>query len=137
VLYRAFDSFSAIGVENIICQDVVACLASFAVILFCSPLIGFVFGLSAGLMSRFTSHDSVTEPLIVLMFGYISFLSAEMFHLSGILSYVLTFDIVIFLFKRHMLIIYLAALTVMTAGEVSIFDCLCNFVIDICNTVTL
>ena len=68
-----------------------ACLASFAVILFGSPLIGLVFGLSAGLISLFTSHVHVIEPPIVFVFGYLSFLSAEMFHLSGILSYV-TFD---------------------------------------------
>lgn len=74
-------------------QDVAACIASFAVVLFGSPLIGLVLGLSAGVMSRFTSHISVVEPLVVFMFGYISFLSAEMFHLSGILSYV-AFDIV-------------------------------------------
>ena len=69
-------------------QDIVACIASFAVVLFGSPLIGIVLGLSAGAMSRFTSHISVIEPLVVFMFGYISFLSAEMFRLSGILSYV-------------------------------------------------
>jgi len=72
----------------VIDQDIVACIASFAVVLFGSPLIGIVLGLSAGAMSRFTSHISVIEPLVVFMFGYISFLSAEMFRLSGILSYV-------------------------------------------------
>jgi len=94
MLYRAFSSFSAIGVDDVIYQDVIACLVSFTVILLLSPLIGIVFGFCAGLMSRFTSHISVIEPLIVFTFGYMSFLSAEMFHLSGILSYV-TFNVVI------------------------------------------
>jgi len=100
VLYRAFDSFSTVGVENDVYQDVVACLASFAVVLLGSLLTGIVFGMSAGFMSRFTSHISVMEPLIVFVFGYMSFLSAEMFNLSGILSYV-TFDIVISFFLLH------------------------------------
>lgn len=99
MLYRAFDSINTVGVENIIYQDVVACLASVAVVLFGSLLIGIVFGLSAGLVSRFTSHISVVEPLVVFIFGYMSFFSVEMLHLSGILSYV-TVDVVIFvLFK--------------------------------------
>jgi len=88
MLYRAFDNFSTIGIKY---QEVVACLASFAGILFGSPLIGIVFGLSAGLVSRFASHVSVVEPVIVFLFGYMSFLTAEMLRLSGILSYV-TFD---------------------------------------------
>ena len=96
MLYRAFDSITTVGVENVVFQDVVACLAYCAVVLFGSLLIGIVFGLSAGLLSRFTSHISVIEPLIVFIFGYLSFFSMEMFHLSGILSYV-TADVVIFI----------------------------------------
>jgi len=65
-----------------------ACLASFAVILFCSPLMGIAFGLCASLISRLSSRVAVVEPLIVFVFGYMSYLTAEMFHLSGILSYV-------------------------------------------------
>jgi len=106
MLYRAFDSFSTIGVENVIYQDIVACVASFALSLFGSLLIGIVFGLSAGLMSRFTSHISVVEPLIVFVFGYMSFLSAEMFHLCGILSYV-TFDVFIFFLFEYQYFIVL------------------------------
>jgi len=100
VLYLAFDSFSSFGVQNVVYQDVVACLASFAVVLFGSLLTGVVVGLSAGLVSRFTSRVSVIEPLIVFVFGYVSFFSAEMFHLCGILSYV-TFDVLIFILFKH------------------------------------
>jgi len=78
-------------------QDVIACLVSSAVILLVSPLIGIVFAFSAGFVSRFTNRVSVIEPLTVFVFGYMSFLSAEMFHLSGILSYV-SFDIFVFYF---------------------------------------
>jgi len=84
------------GIENIAYQDVIVCLVSFAVILLVSPLIGIVFAFSAGLVSRFTNHISVIEPITIFMFGYMSFLLAEMFHLSGILSYVSFCHIVYF-----------------------------------------
>jgi len=75
-------------VENIVYQDMVTYLMSFAVNLLVSPLIGIMFGFTAGLASRFANHVIVVEPLIFFVFGYLSFYSAEMFHLSGILSYV-------------------------------------------------
>ena len=105
MLYQAFNSFSTVGVENVTCHDVVACLASFAVVLFGSLLIGIVFGFSAGLVTRFTSHSSIIAPLVVFVFGYMSFFSAEMFHLCGILSYV-TFDVVFILFKHCYIVVY-------------------------------
>jgi len=88
MLYLAFDSFNTVAVENVVYQDTVACVASFTAILCGSLLTGVVFGLSAGLMSRLTSHVIIIEPLVVFAFGFMSFLSAELFHLSGILSYV-------------------------------------------------
>lgn len=90
-----FQSFSLIGTENIIFQDILACFASFLLIVFGSPLIGILFGLSGGLMSRFTYRVRVIEPLIVFVFGYLSFLLAEMFHLSGILALVCIFIVLL------------------------------------------
>ena len=81
-----FEGFIKIGSGNIMYSDVAACLASFVIILVGSPLIGVVYGFAGGLMSRFTYRVRVIEPLIVFVFGYLSYLSAEMFHLSGILS---------------------------------------------------
>jgi len=95
VLYRAFNSLNTMGVENVIYQDVVTCLVSFAVNSLVSSLIGIMFGFSAVLMCSCTNHVSVIEPLIVFVFGYMSFLSAEMLHHSGILSCV-TFHVVLF-----------------------------------------
>lgn len=80
-------------------QDVVTCVVSLAVILLVSPLIGVILGLFAGAMSRFTSRITLVEPVIVFVFGCMSFLSSEMFHLSGILSYV-EFDLVVFLLEH-------------------------------------
>jgi len=81
-----FEGFIKIGTGNIRYSDMAACLASFLIIVIGSPLIGIAYGFAGGLMSRFTFRVRVIEPLIVFVFGYLSYLSAEMFHLSGILS---------------------------------------------------
>jgi len=91
--------FNTVGVENITYQDAVACFVSFAVVLLGSLLIGIVIGFAAGLVFHFTSHISVIEPLVVFVFGYMSFFLTEIFHLSGIMSYV-TFALVISVFKN-------------------------------------
>jgi sodium/hydrogen exchanger-like protein 3 len=86
VLYHVFEGFSEIGIENILGIDIVAGFASFFVIVFGATGIGMVLGLIGGFISRFTHHVRIMEPLIVFVIGYLSFLLAEMFHLSGILS---------------------------------------------------
>lgn len=86
VLYRMFEGFIEIGPSRITVSDILACMASFVIIIFGSPVIGIICGFMGGLMSRFTYRVRVIEPLIVFVFGYLSYLSAEIFHLSGILS---------------------------------------------------
>lgn len=81
-----FKKFSEIGIADILAVDVVAAVASFFIIVFVSTAIGIVYGLIGSFVSRFTSHVRVIEPLIVFVTGYLSYLTAEMFHLSGILS---------------------------------------------------
>ncbi|ESN98753.1 hypothetical protein HELRODRAFT_106963, partial [Helobdella robusta] len=86
VLYHLFEGFSEIGIENIQGIDIIAGIASFFVIVFGATGIGMLLGLLAGFMSRFTKHQRKMEPLLVLVIGYLSFIIAEMFHLSGIIS---------------------------------------------------
>jgi solute carrier family 9 (sodium/hydrogen exchanger), member 3 len=81
-----FEGFIEIRPSNIKYSDVLACMASVLIIIFGSPMIGIAYGFAGGLMSRFTYRVRVIEPLIVFVFGYLSYLTAEMFHLSGILS---------------------------------------------------
>ena len=47
---------------------------------------GVIYGLVAAFMTRFTNHVRVVEPLIVLVIAYLSYLTAQMFYLSGILA---------------------------------------------------
>ena len=39
-----------------------------------------------GFVTRFTNHARVLEPLFVFVMAYMSYLNAEIFHMSGILA---------------------------------------------------
>jgi len=81
-----FESYSQIGGENIITVDILAGLGSFILVAIGATFIGVVHGLIAAFISRFTNEVRVIEPLVVFVIGYLSYLTAELFHLSGILS---------------------------------------------------
>ena len=81
-----FETYSEIGNSNITNMDMVAGAASFIVVGLGGTLIGIVVGLLAAFVTRFTEHVPIIQPLIILVFGYTSYLTAEMFHLSGIMA---------------------------------------------------
>ena len=83
-----FSGLSEIGEENVIAVDVVLGVVSFFVVVIGSVGIGTLMGLAGAWSARFTHHLRVMEPMIVVVIPYLSFLVAEMFHLSGILAYV-------------------------------------------------
>jgi len=86
VLYRMFDKFSALGIEQIGAGDVVKAVVSFVVVLLGSSLIGLVCGLLGSASTRFTHHATLTEPLLLYFLSYLAYIAAELFHLSGILA---------------------------------------------------
>lgn len=88
VLYRMFDSFADMGTDNIIPVDIILGCTSFFIVAFGGVIIGIVFGLIACFTTKFTEHTPVLEPLIILTYSYLSYLTAEMFSTSGILAYV-------------------------------------------------
>ncbi|KAG1929631.1 sodium/hydrogen exchanger [Pimephales promelas] len=49
-------------------------------------MVGGVYGILAAFTSRFTAHTRVIEPLFVFVYSYMAYLSAEVFHLSGIMA---------------------------------------------------
>ena len=49
-------------------------------------LIGIIFGFLASFTTKFTKHTPVLEPLIVISYAYLSYLTAEMTSTSGILA---------------------------------------------------
>ncbi len=86
VLYRMFDGFSSMGQENILKIDLVLGLMSFIVTAFGGVLIGLIFGVLASFTTKFTEHTPILEPLIILTYSYLAYLTAEMFSTSGILA---------------------------------------------------
>ena len=81
-----FEGFSLIGADNVLPVDVVYGILSFIIVIVGSTVIGLISGLLGGLSTRFTHHFRVVEPLVIFIICYLSFLVAEMFHLSGILA---------------------------------------------------
>ncbi|XP_019340469.2 sodium/hydrogen exchanger 4 [Alligator mississippiensis] len=87
VLYNIFIAFSQMHrYEEIEPVDVLAGFARFFVVGLGGVLFGIVFGFVSAFMTRFTQNISSIEPLLVFMFSYLSYLSAETLYISGILA---------------------------------------------------
>uniref|UniRef100_A0A3Q0RND7 Sodium/hydrogen exchanger n=1 Tax=Amphilophus citrinellus TaxID=61819 RepID=A0A3Q0RND7_AMPCI len=84
VLSHLFEEFAGIGtVTWVNCfLGVIALL----VVALGGVLIGAIYGILAAFTSRFSSHTRVIEPLFVFVYSYMAYLTAEMFHLSGIMA---------------------------------------------------
>ena len=82
VLYRMFEAFS--GQETVTGNHIGAGVGSFFVVSLGGLGTGIVFGILTALLTRFTDHVRVIEPIAVLAMGYLAYLFAEMFRLSGI-----------------------------------------------------
>ena len=86
VLYRMFESFNAIGEDNLTGTDIVLGIVSFFVVSIGGILIGLIYGVLTAFCTRFTNRVRVIEPIFVFVMSYLSYLTAEMFRLSPILS---------------------------------------------------
>ncbi|KAJ7425289.1 Sodium/hydrogen exchanger 4 [Willisornis vidua] len=87
VLYNIFIAFTQMHrYEEIESIDVFAGFARFFVVGLGGVLFGIVFGFVSAFMTRFTQNISAIEPLLVFMFSYLSYLSAETLYISGILA---------------------------------------------------
>ncbi|XP_022103406.1 sodium/hydrogen exchanger 3-like isoform X2 [Acanthaster planci] len=88
VLYRMFESFNAIGAENLLAVDIIGGFFSFFVVSIGGVLIGLFYGFLTALLTRLTHKARVIEPIFVFVMAYLAYLTAEMFRLSSILSIV-------------------------------------------------
>jgi len=86
VLYHMFEAYVEIEEENIQYTDIAKGFASFIVVAGGGTIIGVVWGYITGFVTRFTNHATVLEPLFVFTMAYLSYLTAEIFHMSGILA---------------------------------------------------
>ncbi|XP_043972450.1 sodium/hydrogen exchanger 1 isoform X2 [Gambusia affinis] len=84
VLYHLFEEFMDSG--SVTAVDAILGFVSFLIVALGGVLIGAIYGILAAFTSRFTSHTRVIEPLFVFLYSYMAYLSAEVFHLSGIMS---------------------------------------------------
>ncbi|XP_041933638.1 Na(+)/H(+) exchanger beta-like [Alosa sapidissima] len=84
VLYHLFEEFANAGTVTL--ADACLGVACFLVVSLGGILVGAIYGVLGAFTSRFTSHTRVIEPLFVFLYSYMAYLSAEVFHLSGIMS---------------------------------------------------
>ncbi|XP_038243947.1 sodium/hydrogen exchanger 2 [Dermochelys coriacea] len=84
VLYNLFKTFCQMHTIETI--DVFAGIAKFVVVGIGGVLIGIFLGFVAAFTTRFTHKIRVIEPLFVFLYSYLSYITAEMFHLSGIMA---------------------------------------------------
>ncbi|XP_063055297.1 sodium/hydrogen exchanger 1 isoform X2 [Engraulis encrasicolus] len=84
VLYHLFEEFAGKGQVTVV--DVLLGVVCFLVVALGGVMVGAIYGILAAFTSRFTSHTRVIEPLFVFLYSYMAYLSAEVFHLSGIMA---------------------------------------------------
>ncbi|XP_069827077.1 sodium/hydrogen exchanger 4 [Dendropsophus ebraccatus] len=87
VLYNIFISFTQMHTfEQIEAVDIFAGIGRFFMVGIGGVFFGIIFGFLSVFITRFTRNITSIEPLLVFMFSYLSYLSAEAFYLSGILA---------------------------------------------------
>jgi len=86
VLYHMFESFEEMGEESITGTDIVYGLISFLVVAGGGTVIGIIWGYACAFTTRLMKPIPMMEPLIVVTMAYLSYLTAEIFHMSGILA---------------------------------------------------
>ncbi|XP_056394706.1 sodium/hydrogen exchanger 2-like [Hyla sarda] len=84
VLYKLFKAFD--GMVEILPVDILVGIVTIFVVAIGGILVGLIFGLMAAFTTRFTEHIRVIEPLFVFLYSYLAYLTAEIFHLSGIMA---------------------------------------------------
>ncbi|CAD5215203.1 unnamed protein product [Bursaphelenchus xylophilus] len=88
VLYHALSDMAVIGSENLVASDLVRVFGSFILVALGGVLFGTLAAIVTGLTTKMAGTLSVVQPLICLLFPYLAYLLAEMFHYSGILAIV-------------------------------------------------
>uniref|UniRef100_A0A3Q3FKN9 Sodium/hydrogen exchanger n=1 Tax=Labrus bergylta TaxID=56723 RepID=A0A3Q3FKN9_9LABR len=86
VLYKVYISFVEVGAENVQTVDYFKGVASFLVVSIGGTMVGLVFAVILGFITRFTKKVRIIEPLFVFLLVYLAYLTAELFSLSAILS---------------------------------------------------
>ena len=72
--------------DEILVIDIFAGILQFFIVGIGGVLIGVLFGMFCAFITKYTSHVRVIEPIFVFLLAYLAYLTAEMFHLSGIMA---------------------------------------------------
>ncbi|NWI60595.1 SL9A5 protein, partial [Calyptomena viridis] len=86
VLYKVFNSFVELGPAHIHATDYLKGVASFFLVSLGGTAVGLLFAFLLALITRFTKHVRIIEPLFVFLLAYVAYLAAEMVSLSSILA---------------------------------------------------
>ncbi|XP_021340667.1 sodium/hydrogen exchanger 1-like [Mizuhopecten yessoensis] len=84
VLYNTMKEFNTM--PSVTSDQVFLGLAAFFVVSLGGLCIGIMCGVLTAIVTKYTVHVRVVEPLAVFVLAYISYLIAELFHFSGIIS---------------------------------------------------
>lgn len=84
VLYNMMKTLNVM--EEITADQVILGVLQFFVVSMGGLVIGILFGALTAIVTKYTEHCRVVEPLAVFVLAYISYLMAEMVHFSGIIS---------------------------------------------------
>ncbi|XP_078268732.1 sodium/hydrogen exchanger 2-like [Rhinoraja longicauda] len=84
VLYKLFKTFCTMPSVGL--SDVMVGFIKFVLVGLGGLLVGVIYGIIAALTTRFTENIRVIEPLFVFLYSYLSYLTAEMLHFSGIVA---------------------------------------------------
>ncbi|XP_052215722.1 sodium/hydrogen exchanger 2-like isoform X3 [Dreissena polymorpha] len=84
VLYKVMQTYNRM--DTIEADQILLGIVKFFVVVFGGLLVGVVSGLLSSFITKYTSSVKVVEPIIIFGFAYESYILAEMFHFSGIVS---------------------------------------------------
>ncbi|CAG9857170.1 unnamed protein product [Phyllotreta striolata] len=86
VLYHLFESYTEMGLRNILYVDMLSGFLNFWVVALGGTVIGVIWGMATSLVTRYTNEVRVIEPIFIFVMAYLAYLNAEIFHMSGILA---------------------------------------------------
>ena len=72
--------------DEILVIDIFAGILQFFIVGIGGVLIGVLFGMFCAFTTKYTSPVRVIAPIFVFLLAYLAYLTAEMFHLSGIMA---------------------------------------------------
>ncbi|CAG9824523.1 unnamed protein product [Phaedon cochleariae] len=86
VLYHLFESYTEMGLTNIVYVDIISGFLNFFVVAIGGTVIGVIWGIATALVTKYTNEVRVIEPIFIFVMAYLAYLNAEIFHMSGILA---------------------------------------------------